>query len=301
MNTIKFVDPEYPGDGQGVINDRQGSLLIVDTERGIREIPVYYVFEGTEHIPVDEKHDRLQQYAEVVIPEILGFSLPILHQQRYQNVSDYDHIEKQRQQQREHRNRLKRELPEDTWFCFEYQGNLYGLANARFYTERYLYCKPWSHLPSIKRFKRETALKKTAEAWATPVGIVVACMLFAVGLVWIKSNQSPLPAPVATVAPLESVNDKGLPGNDLDNSLAISDEQTSSIAFPAQITTLRVKSNDIVAETFEDSPHIVRLRATRPNFKQTQLTVIDEHGRSWIYSLRYRENLTVLSIQASAQ
>ena len=167
-NLVKFINP-YPlsGDGQGMVIDRKGSLLSVETEDGRLTVPISQVFDG--EYPPDPHHDKLAPYARFAIPYLLNDKHPPEHQAKYENLGDYEQKEENIKEYYHAFKKLKEALPVGVWICFEYDNGLYGLMSVDKWKtgleqHRELHLLPWSdELPSnVKMLKRNQQIQDKA-------------------------------------------------------------------------------------------------------------------------------------------
>jgi conjugative transposon TraN protein len=75
--------------------------------------------------------------------------------------------------------------------------------------------------------------------------------------------------------------------------------KTSSIVFPTSITSVDRGSRDLLAQKVKGVDNVLQIKAGKPNFKETNLTVITTDGRLHHFLVRYAEVPKVFTIQAS--
>lgn len=74
--------------------------------------------------------------------------------------------------------------------------------------------------------------------------------------------------------------------------------KTSSIVFPAVITSVDRGSRDVLAQKAKGVNNVLQLKAGRTNFKETNLTVITADGKLHHFFVRYAEQPSTFTIQA---
>lgn len=77
--------------------------------------------------------------------------------------------------------------------------------------------------------------------------------------------------------------------------------KTSSIIFPALITSVDRGSRDILAQKAKGVNNVLQLKAGKVNFKETNLTVITADGALHYFTVRYADKPSVLTINADRQ
>lgn len=74
--------------------------------------------------------------------------------------------------------------------------------------------------------------------------------------------------------------------------------KTSSIVFPAVITSVDRGSRDVLAQKAKGVNNVLQLKAGRTNFKETNLTVITADGKLHHFFVRYADQPSTFTIQA---
>lgn len=74
--------------------------------------------------------------------------------------------------------------------------------------------------------------------------------------------------------------------------------KTSSIVFPAVITSVDRGSRDVLAQKAKGVNNVLQLKAGRTNFKETNLTVITADGKLHHFFVRYADEPSTFTIQA---
>lgn len=74
--------------------------------------------------------------------------------------------------------------------------------------------------------------------------------------------------------------------------------KTSSIVFPAVITSVDRGSRDVLAQKAKGVNNVLQLKAGRTNFKETNLTVITADGKLHHFFVRYSDQPATFTIQA---
>ncbi|HTF21690.1 MAG TPA: conjugative transposon protein TraN [Chryseolinea sp.] len=84
-----------------------------------------------------------------------------------------------------------------------------------------------------------------------------------------------------------------------DSHVEITFNKTSSIVFPAGITTVDRGSRDVLAQKAKGVNNVLQLKAGRTNFRETNLTVITSDGNLHHFVIRYAEKPERFTIHAS--
>lgn len=82
-------------------------------------------------------------------------------------------------------------------------------------------------------------------------------------------------------------------------NLELTFNKTSSIVFPAVITSVDRGSRDVLAQKARGVNNVLQLKAGRLNFKDTNLTVITADGKLHHFLVRYAEHPASFTIQIS--
>ncbi|AYB31995.1 conjugative transposon protein TraN [Chryseolinea soli] len=78
----------------------------------------------------------------------------------------------------------------------------------------------------------------------------------------------------------------------------VSSNKTSTIVFPASITTVDRGSRDVLAQKAKGVDNVLHLKAARVNFKETNLTVITTDGTLHVFMIRYSDKPGTLTVNA---
>lgn len=82
-------------------------------------------------------------------------------------------------------------------------------------------------------------------------------------------------------------------------NIEITFNKTSSIVFPAVITSVDRGSRDVLAQMAKGVSNVLQLKAGRVNFKETNLTVITGDGKLHHFFVRYADRPSAFIIQAT--
>src|SRR5689334_3832150 len=75
--------------------------------------------------------------------------------------------------------------------------------------------------------------------------------------------------------------------------------KTSSIVFPAVITSVDRGSRDILAQKAKGVNNVLQLKAAKPNFRETNLTVITGDGVLHHFTVRYSQDPSSLTVNVN--
>ena len=78
--------------------------------------------------------------------------------------------------------------------------------------------------------------------------------------------------------------------------LEVTHNKTTSLVFPEDVISADVGSIGVIAEKFDKASNIIRVKANRPNFQETSLTVVTGEGKLWTFVVRYTERPRYLSV-----
>lgn len=81
-------------------------------------------------------------------------------------------------------------------------------------------------------------------------------------------------------------------------NIEVTFNKTSSIVFPAVITSVDRGSRDVLAQKAKGVNNVLQLKAGRTNFKETNLTVITADGKLHHFFVRYADEPSTFTIQA---
>lgn len=82
--------------------------------------------------------------------------------------------------------------------------------------------------------------------------------------------------------------------------LAITFYKTTNLVFPYAIKSVDRGSRDILVQKAKAVENILQIKAGKPNFEETNLTVITADGQLYSYVLSYSDNPSVLTIRFAA-
>lgn len=82
-------------------------------------------------------------------------------------------------------------------------------------------------------------------------------------------------------------------------NIQVTFNKTSSIVFPAVITSVDRGSRDVLAQKAKGVNNVLQLKAAKPNFKETNLTVITGDGNLHHFTVRYSQNPSCLTVNAN--
>ncbi len=116
------------GEGEGIVLERVGDLLKVQTEREIVNVPVKLVIDG--EIPEDPHQVNIQRAAKLVIPYFISDTEPTL-KPSYDSLAESQRDQLALDQYKEAIVSLNQHLPEGSWITFEVEGEPYGLTRVK--------------------------------------------------------------------------------------------------------------------------------------------------------------------------
>jgi len=76
--------------------------------------------------------------------------------------------------------------------------------------------------------------------------------------------------------------------------------KTSSLVFPSVIIAVDRGSRDVLAQKATGVNNVLQLKAARPNFRETNLTVITGDGKLHEFTVTYAQNPTTMTINTNA-
>lgn len=82
--------------------------------------------------------------------------------------------------------------------------------------------------------------------------------------------------------------------------LQVATHKTSNLIFPASVKSVDKGSRDILAQKARGLENVLHLKAARPSFQETNLTVITDDGKLYAFTLTYNENPDPLNLKVSA-
>ena len=103
---------------------------------------------------------------------------------------------------------------------------------------------------------------------------------------------------LASFFALLAVTASGQSANESQN-IEVTFNKTSSIVFPAVITSVDRGSRDVLAQKAKGVSNVLQLKAGRINFKETNLTVITGDGKLHHFFVRYADQPSTFIIQAT--
>ena len=117
------------GEGEGIVLERVGDLLKVQTEREIVNVSVKLVIDG--EIPEDPHQVNIQRAAKIVIPHFVNDTEPTL-KPSYDSLAESQRDQLALDQYKEAIVSLNQHLPEGSWITFEFEGEPYGLTRVKY-------------------------------------------------------------------------------------------------------------------------------------------------------------------------
>ena len=78
--------------------------------------------------------------------------------------------------------------------------------------------------------------------------------------------------------------------------LEVTHSKTTSLIFPEEVISADVGSIGLLAEKFEKAANVIRVKANKPNFEETSLTIVTGDSRVWTYVVRYTDKPKYLSV-----
>ncbi len=82
--------------------------------------------------------------------------------------------------------------------------------------------------------------------------------------------------------------------------LQVATHKTSNLIFPASVKSVDKGSRDILAQKARGLENVLHLKAARPGFKETNLTVITDDGKLYAFTLTYHENPDPVNLKIEA-
>lgn len=175
---VRFVNPTglESGEGEGIVLERVGDLLKVQTEREIVNVSVKLVIDG--EIPEDPHQVNIQRAAKIVIPHFVNDTEPTL-KPSYDSLAESQRDQLALDQYKEAIVSLNQHLPEGSWITFEFEGEPYGLTRVKYdwlgedrpYSR--LFCEAWKQeMPSRKKIIRKHNLEAVKDK-LTVIGLII--------------------------------------------------------------------------------------------------------------------------------
>lgn len=116
-------------------------------------------------------------------------------------------------------------------------------------------------------------------------------MLYFLNNLYIRIILASFFALFASTASSQSANES--------QNIEVTFNKTSSIVFPAVITSVDRGSRDVLAQKAKGVSNVLQLKAGRVNFKETNLTVITGDGKLHHFFVRYADRPSEFIIQAT--
>lgn len=116
------------------------------------------------------------------------------------------------------------------------------------------------------------------------------------------SGETPLaPSPVSTIvipsAPAIPIQDNNIVRS---YYVELPFNKTVSVIFPTTIRSVDLGSRDIIADKASDVENVLKVKATRNGFNETNFSVITTDGKFWSFVANYNEQPTVLALNLAA-
>jgi hypothetical protein len=186
---VRFVNPTglESGEGEGIVLERIGDVLRVQTEQEIVDVPVKLVIDG--EIPEDPHQVNIQRAARIVIPYFVSDTEPAL-KPSYDSLAESQRDQLTLDQYKEAIVSLNQHLPEGSWISFEVEGEPYGLTRVKHdwlgedrpYSR--LFCEAWKQeMPSRRKIIRRHNLEDIKDKL-----IVIGLVLLAIMLILLVIN-----------------------------------------------------------------------------------------------------------------
>ena len=116
------------------------------------------------------------------------------------------------------------------------------------------------------------------------------------------SGETPLaPSPISTIvvpsAPAIPIQDNNIVRS---YYVELPFNKTVSVIFPTTIRSVDLGSRDIIADKASDVENVLKVKATRNGFNETNFSVITTDGKFWSFVANYNEQPTVLALNLAA-
>lgn len=82
--------------------------------------------------------------------------------------------------------------------------------------------------------------------------------------------------------------------------LQLATHKTSNLIFPASVKSVDKGSRDILAQKAKGLENVLHLKAAKPDFKESNLTVITDDGKLYAFTLTYNENPDPVNLKVAA-
>src|SRR5882672_1873022 len=83
---------------------------------------------------------------------------------------------------------------------------------------------------------------------------------------------------------------------DESRNVEVTFNKTSTLVFPTAITSVDRGSRDLIAQKAKGVNNVLQIKAGKPNFRETNLTVITSDGGLYHFFIRYSEQPTVFTV-----
>lgn len=116
------------------------------------------------------------------------------------------------------------------------------------------------------------------------------------------SGETPLaPSPIAAImvptAPAIPIQDNNVVRS---YYVELPFNKTVSVIFPTTIRSVDLGSRDIIADKASEVENVLKVKATRNGFNETNFSVITTDGKFWSFVANYNEQPTVLALNLAA-
>ena len=82
--------------------------------------------------------------------------------------------------------------------------------------------------------------------------------------------------------------------------LGVGIHKTSHLVFPFAVTSIDLGSGDIIAAKAEGANNIVKVKAAKPGFEETNMTVLTSDGKLYSFIVNYEGNPKILTVDLGA-
>jgi len=117
----------------------------------------------------------------------------------------------------------------------------------------------------------------------------------------IMGETPSVPSPISTVvvpsAPAIPIQDNNIVRS---YYVELPFNKTVSVIFPTTIRSVDLGSRDIIADKASDVENVLKVKATRNGFNETNFSVITSDGKFWSFVANYNEQPTVLALNLAA-
>lgn len=82
--------------------------------------------------------------------------------------------------------------------------------------------------------------------------------------------------------------------------LGVGIQKTSHLVFPFAVTSIDLGSADIIAAKADGANNIVKVKAAKPGFEETNMTVLTSDGKLYSFVVNYESNPKILTVDLGA-